>query len=82
MDEDSFLRCSRAGRLDLLREKGEHVGARTHGAHVVHLYRMPGFFAELWMRAGLDQVEWVEVARSPDVLLAYVPPDALDDLVA
>lgn len=75
MDESTFTRLSRAQRLDVVRAEGEHLGSRGHGGHRVHLYRMDGFFCEVWMRLGWDQVEWVEVARNTDVLSEYVRID-------
>jgi hypothetical protein len=73
--EAAFLRLDRQGRLDAVRAEGEYLGSRTHGGHRVHLYRMDGFFCELWMRLGWHQVEWIEVARNTEVLSDYVHLD-------
>ncbi len=78
MREAEFIRLDHQGRLDALRAEGEYIGSRGHGGHRVHLYRMNGFFCELWMRIGLDQVEWIEVARSTEVLSEYVRMDLKD----
>lgn len=75
MQEAEFTRLDLPHRLDAVRVEGEYIGSRVHGGHRVHLYRMDGFFCELWMRFGWDQVEWIEVARNTDVLSEYVHLD-------
>jgi hypothetical protein len=75
----AFMAQPVAVRLQLVRRQGEYIGSRMHGGHRVHLYRMDGFFCEVWMRHGLDLVEWIELARNTDILSEYVrlDPDAL-----
>jgi hypothetical protein len=34
-----------------------------------------GYFCEVWMRLGLDHVEWIEVATNEEVLSEYVKLD-------
>lgn len=75
MTEAEFLARPLRERVALLREGGEHLGSRLHLAHRVHLYRLDGFFCELWLRAGLNTVEWVEVTRNADILSEYVRID-------
>ncbi|HRD53140.1 MAG TPA: hypothetical protein PKY96_10895 [Flavobacteriales bacterium] len=75
MEAADFIRLDRQHRLDAVRAAGEYLGSRAHGGHRVHLYRMDGFFCEVWMRLGWDQVEWIEVARNTDVLSEYVHLD-------
>ncbi len=67
-------------RLDLVRDTGEYLGSREHGGHRVHLYRMgenssEAFFCEVWMRLGLQYVEWIEVASNMEILSEYVTVD-------
>ncbi len=75
MKEADFIRLDRQRRLVAVRSEGEHLGSRGHGGHRVHLYRMDGFFCEIWMRVGWQDVEWIEVARSTEVLSEYVKLD-------
>lgn len=75
MNEVDFIRLDRQGRLDAVRAYGEYLGSRAHGGHRVHLYRMDGFFCELWMRLGWQEVEWIEVARNQEILTEYVKLD-------
>ncbi len=67
-------------RLERLRSDGEYLGSRYHGGHQVHLYRMgekgsEAFFCEVWMRLGLNYVEWIEVASNSAILAEYVTLD-------
>ncbi|MCW5898262.1 MAG: hypothetical protein KIT10_03245 [Flavobacteriales bacterium] len=75
MDEKRFMALPLTERLACVRADGEYLGSRAHGGHRVHLYRMEGFFCEVWMRLGLSCVEWIEVARNQDVLTEYVHLD-------
>ncbi|MEZ4755409.1 MAG: hypothetical protein R2817_01135 [Flavobacteriales bacterium] len=78
MTETEFRALSLQERVVLLRDEGEHLGSRLHLSHRVHLYRLHGFFCELWLRAGPDQVEWVEVTHHRDILSEYVRIDVKD----
>jgi hypothetical protein len=75
MQEREFLASDRRQRLEAVRTQGEYLGSRQYGGHRVHLYRMDGYFCEVWMRLGLNQAEWIEVARNLDILSEYVPLD-------
>ena len=75
MREREFLALDRSQRITAVRSAAEYLGSRAYGAHRVHLYRMDGFFCEVWIRLGIDLVEWVEVARNLDVLSEYVRID-------
>lgn len=75
MEERTFVSLRVAARVEALREFGEYLGSRTHAGHQVHLYRMEGYFVELWMRLGTRIVEWAEVARNTEILTEYVRVD-------
>lgn len=75
MTEQEFIKLHRFERLAWVRSRGEYLGSRGHGGHRAHLYRLDGFFVEVWIRIGLDQVEWIEVARNTEVLSEYVRID-------
>ncbi len=67
-------------RLEHVRATGDYLGSREHGGHRVHLYRMgenssEAFFCEVWMRLGLQYVEWIEVASNMEILSEYVTVD-------
>ncbi len=70
-------------RLEQVRATGEYLGSRRHMGHRVHLYRMgdspvDAFFCEVWMRLGLNYVEWIEVASNDTILSEYVKLDLKD----
>jgi hypothetical protein len=65
-------------RLGRVRAEGDYVASRVHGGHQVHLYAMDGFFCEVWMRAGHNAVEWIELAGDPGLLSGYVKLDPED----
>ncbi len=73
-----FMARPLSERLELVRIHGNYLGSRQHGGHRVHLYAMEGYFCELWMRLGLNYVEWIEVARNDDQLSEYVKLDPGD----
>lgn len=73
-----FMARPLSERLELVRSHGNYLGSRQHGGHQVHLYAMEGYFCELWMRLGLNYVEWIEVARNQDQLSEYVKLDPGD----
>ncbi len=80
-DEARFRDMDLLSRVLALKQEGEYLGSRVHGGHQVHLYRMEGFFAEVWMRAGLRSVEWAEVCTNSDILSEYVQGPDLRDLL-
>lgn len=79
--EKEFMALRLHERLAQVRAHGEYLASRNHGGHTIHLYRMEGFLCEVWMRVGIDQVEWIEIPRGTDALSDYVlfdPKDLLD----
>ncbi|MDQ3101175.1 MAG: hypothetical protein M3R08_07295 [Bacteroidota bacterium] len=71
----TFKALPLAQRLARVKREGEYLDSKRHGGHNVHLYRMNGFFSEVWMRIGHDQVEWIEVQQNPELLSEYVRLD-------
>ncbi|MCB0791912.1 MAG: hypothetical protein H6595_12815 [Flavobacteriales bacterium] len=69
----------RPERLERLKAEGAHIGVRRHGGFQVHLYRMEGYFVEMYLRIGLPYAEYIEVATNTDILSEYVKdlPDPL-----
>ena len=81
-NERIFRSFSVAQRLESVKREGEYLGSRMHAGHQVHLYRMEGFFCEVWMRFGLQAVEWVEVATNLEILSEYVKDIPLSALLS
>ena len=76
--EKVFMALRLNERLRTVKHSGEYLASRRHGGHDVHLYRMDGFFCEVWMRIGHDQVEWIEIPRNKEILAEYVQLDPKD----
>ncbi|MCH2215533.1 MAG: hypothetical protein MK086_10210 [Flavobacteriales bacterium] len=60
-----------AQRFNYLRDRGKYIDSRSFGTYRVHLYQAEGFFTEVWMSPGTDQVRWIEVADSNKVAQNY-----------
>ena len=73
LNEAGFRALGRKDRVLAVKRDGEFLGTRVFGGYHVHLYRMPGFFAEVWMRIGIGTVDFAEVVTDQDILLEYVP---------
>lgn len=73
LDEAAFRALGRKDRVLAVKREGTFLGTRVFGGYHVHLYRTPGFFAEVWMRIGLGTVDFAEVVNDRDKLLEYVP---------
>ena len=76
MNERDFNKLSSEKRYSLLKEKGDYLAARMHGAYNVSLFACEGLYIELWQRVGLDYVDYIEVIRTRDQLNPYL--DQLD----
>lgn len=66
-----FNSLSRTRQLAALRTGGTFLGNRLYQGYVVSLFQVEGFYVELWKRAGLNYVEFVEVVRDESRLEAY-----------
>lgn len=54
-----------------MRDHGKYIDSRFFGTYRIHLYEAEGFYAEVWMRPGLDQVCWIEIALNENVVENY-----------
>ncbi|MFN2430120.1 MAG: hypothetical protein ABR574_08905 [Cryomorphaceae bacterium] len=59
-------------RLKYVEERGQYVKSRNFGSFDVHLYALNGFYCEVWMRKGLNQVNWIEVADIANIAETYL----------
>lgn len=66
-----FKKFSLGGRFNYLRDHGKYIDSRFFGTYRIHLYEVEGFYAEVWMRPGLDQVCWIEIANMDQVAENY-----------
>lgn len=63
------------GKMTYLRRHGSYIATRRHHSFEVHLYSCSGFYAEVWMRIGFQQVYWIEPTPADRVAENY-----LDDI--
>lgn len=68
-------------RYQHLKERGEHLGGRYWSGYNVHLYALDGFFAEVWIKTGINQIYWIEVQTNWEILQEYAEKLNLKDLL-
>ncbi len=78
--EAAFKKMSRNERYNALREEGTYVGGRIHGGHSIYLYTWRGLYVELYMRTGLNCVDWIEIQRNKAIISEYADNVDLKDL--
>ncbi|MFA7274009.1 MAG: hypothetical protein WC044_09075 [Crocinitomicaceae bacterium] len=71
MNNSEFIRLSLEKRLEILREEGEFIGARTIPSHRVYLYAVHSFFVELYVLSSLNQIQWIEIQSNKQILAEY-----------
>lgn len=72
MTEKEFRKLKLEERYHLLRTSGKYIGARRSEGHFVYLYGVEGMYVELYMRAGLNCVSYIELQKSKLILDEYV----------
>jgi len=80
MTQKEFNKLSLQKRITLLRSEGEVIGQRTHLSYEVYLYSCTGFYVEVWIKAGLDLVQWIEVVNNEETLKMYIKDIDLNSL--
>lgn len=71
MTNSEFIRLSLDKRLEILRDEGEFIGARTIPSHRVYLYTLHSFFVELYVLSSINQIQWIEVQTNKQILAEY-----------
>ncbi len=66
-----FQKCRLTARKKLLQESGSYVASRYFRSYAVHLYSVSNFYVELWIRMDFDQICWIEVADTDNVIDNY-----------
>lgn len=69
---EEFKKLSLEKKYHELEKHGNFVASRIHGGHIVSLFTYNQFFVELWKRAALNYVEWIEVVNNDASLRAYL----------
>ncbi len=69
---DNFQSLKLAARYNYLREHGKYLASRHFAGYKAHLYQVDMFFVEVWMRIGLDNICFIEIARDHNVVDNYL----------
>jgi hypothetical protein len=80
MKAEEFNKLNLEQRHELVKEKGEFVNTRYYFGFTVHLFTLEGLYIEVWQRAGLNYIQWIEVVNSAASLNSYLDNIDLNDL--
>ena len=72
MTTKEFNKLSIHQRLNLLKKEGEFIGSRLSLGHRVHLFSCKGYFLEMWIIIGIDQIRWIEIQTNQSILNLYL----------
>ena len=61
MDTKAFNALSLTQRWQQVQTHGTPVAKRSYRGFDVQLYALHAIYAEVWRRAGLSMIEWIEV---------------------
>jgi len=73
MDPKAFNSLSLSQRWELLQAQGTPLSKRQFRGFDVQLYAVHALYAEVWRRAGLQMIEWIEVMPMQRVADVYGP---------
>tara|TARA_Y100000768_G_scaffold306454_1_gene240457 strand:+ start:86 stop:298 length:213 start_codon:yes stop_codon:yes gene_type:complete len=59
-------------RYRCLTNYGKFLIARYHGSYVVRLYQIEDYYVEVWLRIGLEQIQWIETINEERQLEVYL----------
>lgn len=62
MQLKDFKDLSKSGKFREIESHGDHIAKRYYQSYEIHLYKIHDFLAEVWWKAGLNQIYWIEVA--------------------
>jgi hypothetical protein len=80
MTTKEFNKLSISQRYALLKSEGEFIGSRLVPGYRVHLFGCRGYFMEMWVLIGLDQLRWIEIQTNPSILSLYAEKIDLREL--
>lgn len=80
ISKQEFNKLNLNKRILLLRSEGECVAERYHLSYQVYLYAYSDFYVEVWMKVGLNMVQWIEVVNSQETLKMYIKDIDIDEL--
>jgi hypothetical protein len=81
MTTKEFNKLSLQKRHALLKKEGEFIGSRLVPGYRVHLFGCRGYFMEMWVLIGIDQVRWIEIQTNKGILNEYADRVDLRDVI-
>lgn len=76
MTENEFHDLKLPKRFAVTRKQGNYVSSRGFLSYQVHLYQVDKFYVEIWQKAGLNLVHFVEVLKNEQALDEYIRAEA------
>jgi hypothetical protein len=72
MTVKEFSSLSKAKKYVLLSDFGKFMANRKHQGFLIGLFSFEGFYVEVWKRAGLDYIDYIEVVKDNKQLEKYL----------
>ncbi len=72
MSEEEFIKLKLQKRFQVTRKDGTYLASRMFSSYEIHLYQLGKFYVEIWQKAGLNLVHFVEVLKNEQALDEYL----------
>lgn len=60
--DSEFKKLSRLKRYKVVKAKGDYIAQRMYRGMEAYLYKVNGFYVEVWKRYMINEIAWIEVA--------------------
>jgi len=68
MSEEEFIKAKLQKCFQITRKEGTYLASRIFSSYEIHLYQLGKFYVEIWQKAGLNLVHFVEVLKNEQAL--------------
>lgn len=82
ISKEEFNKFNLHKRIAFLKSDGTCIAERYHLSYQVFLYTYSDFYVEVWMKVGLNMVQWIEIVNNPETLKMYVKDIDINDLLS
>lgn len=82
VSKEEFNKLNLTKRVTLLKSEGTCIAERYHLSYQVFLYTCSDFYVEVWMKIGLNMVQWIEIVNNPETLKMYIKDIDINDLLS
>lgn len=72
MDEQAFKKLNLPKRFATVRKDGKYLASRVFRSYEIHLYALGKLHVEIWQKAGLNLVHFVEILKNEQALDEYL----------